>query len=57
MTIRFRDSVRKEFQAMGMWKSLNKAMFVLAAGAVVTKDIAPYSIIGGNPAKVIRHRQ
>ncbi len=29
---------------------------VLAAGAVVTKDVAPYTIVGGVPAKVIRAR-
>lgn len=29
---------------------------VVAAGSVVTKDIAPYSIVAGNPAKVIRKR-
>ena len=29
---------------------------ILAAGAVVTKDVAPYSIVGGNPAKEIRKR-
>ena len=27
---------------------------VVAAGAVVTKDVAPYTIVGGNPAKFIR---
>ena len=27
---------------------------VVAAGAVVTRDVAPYSVVGGNPAKVIR---
>ncbi|BAV05009.1 acyltransferase [Filimonas lacunae] len=27
---------------------------VIAAGAVVTKDIPPYSIAVGNPAKVIK---
>ena len=26
---------------------------VIAAGAVVTKDVPPYSIVAGNPAKVI----
>ncbi|RHB40483.1 antibiotic acetyltransferase [Enterocloster aldenensis] len=29
---------------------------VVAAGAVVTKNIMPYSIVGGNPAKLIRYR-
>jgi len=29
---------------------------VLAAGAVVTKDVEPYAIVGGVPAKVIRYR-
>ena len=29
---------------------------VVAAGSVVTKDVPPYAIVGGNPAKVIRYR-
>lgn len=29
---------------------------IVAAGSVVTSDIAPNSIVGGNPAKVIRQR-
>jgi acetyltransferase-like isoleucine patch superfamily enzyme len=27
---------------------------VVAAGSVVTKDVPPYSIVGGNPAKLLR---
>lgn len=29
---------------------------IIGAGAVVTHDIEPYSIVAGNPAKVIRKR-
>jgi maltose O-acetyltransferase len=30
---------------------------IIGAGAVVTKDVADYSIVAGNPAKVIRMRK
>ena len=29
---------------------------VIAAGAVVTADVLPYTIVGGIPAKVIKYR-
>ena len=29
---------------------------IIAAGAIVTKDVPPYSIVGGIPAKEIRKR-
>ena len=29
---------------------------VVAAGALVTKDVEPYSVVGGNPAKHLKYR-
>jgi len=29
---------------------------IIGMGSVVTKDVAPYSIVGGNPASLIRYR-
>ncbi|ARR57161.1 hypothetical protein HY78_12260 [Rhizorhabdus wittichii DC-6] len=29
---------------------------VVAAGAVVARDVPPYAIVAGNPAKVVRYR-
>ena len=30
---------------------------VVAAGAVVTKDVEPWAVVGGNPAKFIKKRE
>ena len=30
---------------------------VIAAGSIVTKDVEPYTIVGGNPAKFIKKRE
>lgn len=29
---------------------------IIAAGSVIVKDVPPYAIVGGNPAKIIRYR-
>ena len=30
---------------------------VVAAGAIVTKDVPPFAIVAGNPAKIIKYRE
>jgi maltose O-acetyltransferase len=30
---------------------------IVAMGSVLTKDFPPYSVVGGNPAKVIKSRK
>jgi virginiamycin A acetyltransferase len=29
---------------------------VVGAGSIVVKDIPPYAVVGGNPAKIIKYR-
>lgn len=29
---------------------------IVASGAVVTKDVEPYSVVAGNPARVVKYR-
>ena len=29
---------------------------IVAAGSLVTKDVEPYSVVGGNPAKHLKYR-
>lgn len=30
---------------------------VIGAGSVVTKDVMPYTVVGGNPARVLKGRE
>lgn len=61
----FDDSVPPTYIASDVWIGANAVIpggihistgAVVAAGSVVVKDVPPYAIVGGNPAKIIRYR-
>ncbi len=68
----FLDKIVEEYQtkgdtiiADGVWIGMRSIILpgvkigegaVIATGSVVTKDVEPYTIVGGNPAKAIRKR-
>jgi len=61
----FDDAVPPTFIANDVWIGANVIIpggikigtgAIVAAGAVVVKDVPPYAVVGGNPAKIIRYR-
>lgn len=61
----FDDSVLKTSIGHDVWIGSNVILpggidvgigAIIAAGAVVVKDVPPYAVVGGNPAKIIRYR-
>ncbi|MGA9595926.1 MAG: CatB-related O-acetyltransferase [Acidimicrobiia bacterium] len=55
-TIRVEDDVWIGFGAVVLSGVTIGRGAIVASGSVVTKDIPPYAIVGGNPAKVLAQR-
>ena len=64
---KFTDSTKKYYVEIGndVWIGSNVMIMdgvkigdgsIIAGGSVVTKDVLPYSIVGGVPAKIIKYR-
>ena len=60
-----RSSVHKTIIGNDVWIARNAIVLsgvivgdgaVVGAGSIVTKDVPPYAIVAGNPAKIIRYR-
>ncbi|HFI0558802.1 TPA: CatB-related O-acetyltransferase [Streptococcus suis] len=60
-----KDETQKTIIGNDVWIGLNSIIkrgvqigdgAVVASGSVVTKNIPPYAIVGGNPARIIRYR-
>jgi acetyltransferase-like isoleucine patch superfamily enzyme len=65
--IQFEKTVQRPAPVIGndVWVGANAALLpgvsigdgaVVAAHAVVTRDVPPYAVVGGNPARVLRYR-
>lgn len=61
----FDDAIPKTVIANDVWIGSNVIVpggvhigngAIVAAGSVVVKDVPPYAIVGGNPAKIIKYR-
>ena len=51
-----KDNVLVGMGSIVMDNCIVESNSIIAAGSVITKDVPPYGIVGGNPAKVIKLR-